>query len=182
MKNKIIFALGVGIIVLGSLVFMAGNTKAFNGYYKASNPYALASTTAVYRAANATTTIVTDVDGLQQMSYLVAVASSSTVPVLCWQNEYSNNGSDWYSQDFTYASSTSHFNQSSVYQDCMSFATSTNSTIFSKGNDGKTNFVGRRITIDRMDSQYVRTSFVNSVASMVDVQTSVKNDVVVNKN
>lgn len=179
--KKIKFPLILGAMLL-TLFLLVQTAKAIGLYYVASSQTGVASTTSSYIIGGTGTTTKTVMsDGLEQVSFLVALASSSTPPTLCWSNQYSNNGTDWYGEDQVYASSTTHI--ASDKQECWLYATTSASTIISRGTDGKTLFIGRKIVVPNLDTQYTRTIFSiqPGVNARLDIQSSSKNEVVITK-
>jgi hypothetical protein len=180
MRNKI---LGTIILVAVIGLFSYSSVKAFNAYYQTDQKQGvLASTTAVYMVGGmATTSEYTISDGIESVSYMVAIASSSTAPTLCWQNLYSNNGYDWYGSD---QASSTIAHQSSDVVECWTAATTSSSIIISRGTTGDELFIGRRIIVSGLDTQYLATNFWVTAGQKVrlDIIKNIKNSVVVNKN
>ena len=160
-------------------------TKSASRYYALINPTPnLASTTATFIIGGTSTTTKTfDSDGYEQATFLVAMASSSTPPTLCWKTQYSDNAVDWYSEDYTYASSTSHLSPDP--QSCWLYSTTTalGTNIISQGRDGVTTFLSRKIVIPNLDTNYTRTQFSISSQNraMLDVRVVRKNTVITSK-
>ncbi len=172
MKKYIILA--VAVLLLGG----AAIAKAVPLHYLPSTQAGgVASSTASFVLANGSITKTFSSDGIQQVTWLVAMASSSTPPTLSWTNQYSNNGTDWYSEDSVYASSTTHIAAEKVEN--WLYATSSATTIISTGPDGVTKFIGRKIVVPNLDTQFTRTIFtVTGANARVDIQRSLKNEVV----
>lgn len=171
----------LGLIFITSLIIVS-SVKALNLYYEASSHTGVASTTATFMIGGQATTTVTRVaDGYQQISYLVSLGASTTAPTLCWKNQYSNNNTDWYTEDLVYASSTLHL--TTEKEECWTYATTTTTNLISMGSNGVTLFVGRKIVVPNLDTQYVRTQFYLSGTGrgMLDVRTSLKNEVIKTK-
>ena len=167
-------------------MIFAGNyaVKSAGLYYTGTvNDNLAASTTATFIiGGNATTTKTFNSDGYEQVSYLVALGSSTTPPTLSWKNQYSNNGVDWYNEDQVFASSTTHL--STDRTETWVYSTTTAGTnIISRGTNGVTLFVGRKIVVPNLDTVYTRTQFSISPTShaMLDVREVKKNTVVTNK-
>lgn len=177
MKKYIITA----VVILTILVLGNSVAKSAGLYYIPSAAYSVASTTSTYViGGTATTTKTITSDGFQQVSWLVALASSSTPPTLCWKNEYSNNGIDWYTE----SNATSTYVHNNLEKtECWTYATTTASEFISLGSDGVTRFIGRRIIVPNLDTTYTRTLFsVNpGVNARLDVRSSLKNEVVIHK-
>lgn len=174
MKKNIIIA--IAVILFG----IAGSVTAAGFYYPSSNSNNVASTTASYVLANGTVSKTIISDGIEQVSWLVAFASSSTPPTLSWTNFYSLNGTDWYAEDQTYASSTAHVSSEKVEN--WVYATSSATTILSNGSNGVTKFIGRRIVIPNLGTLYTKTIFtVTGANAMLDVRSATKNQVVISK-
>lgn len=177
------YILIIGIIV-GILATSIPAAKALNLYYiQLYGSANVASTTSSFIiGGNSTTTKVIGSDGFNQVSWLVALASSSTPPTLCWKNQYSNNGTDWYTEDSQYASSTIHI--SGNKSECWTYSTTTSgTTIISNGSDGVTQYVGRKIVVPNLDTQHTRTVFSidPGVSARLDIRGSLKNEVKLNK-
>lgn len=175
----------ISLIVLFSIVgggFLTA--KAAGQYYNGSDPdLAPASTTAsMMVGGTATSTKTFSSDGFDQMSWLVAIGASTTPPTICWTNQYSNNAVDWYTEDTVYASSTIHV--ATEKQECMLYATTSASTFLSRGIDGATHYIGRRIVVPNLGTSFARTIFsINPGAqALVDIRGIRKNQVIVNKN
>lgn len=174
-------------LILGAIALVAfliiKTASALNLYYQQSSPRGtVASTTASFMIGGTSTTTKTiATDGYEQLSFFVAIGSSTTPPTLTWKIEHSNNATDWYGEDQTYASSTIH--TQATRTDSWKAATSSDSTILSRGTDGKTLFVGRKIVIPNLDSQYTRVSFSIGAGerAMLDIHSSLKNEVVLTK-
>lgn len=179
------------IILVAVFVLSFTVVKAVPLYYLPSAQFGgVASTTASYIIGGTGTSTLTKTfssDGIEQASWLVAVASSTTPPTLCWKTEFSNNGTDWYGTDNFLASTTvdsailSH--NAGERSDCWKASTSTASTIISRGSNGVSLFVGRKIVISNLDTTHTRIIFaVNpGVNALVDIQRSLKNTVVTTK-
>lgn len=173
------YIITLAIIVVGVLV--AGTVTAAGLYYIPSASYGVASTTSTYIiGGTGTTTRTFASDGYQQMSWLVALASSTTPPTLCWRNEYSNNGTDWYTE----SNATSTYTHNAVERsECWTYATTSASSLISRGSDNKTLFIGRKIVVPNLDTTFTRTVFsVNpGVNARLDIRSSLKNEVVTTK-
>lgn len=174
----------LGIICIGAFfVFTAQVAKGITLYYLPESSTGVASTTASFIiGGTATTTKTITSDGNQQISYLVALASSTTPPTLCWQNEYSNNGTDWYNEDSVYASSSpTHIVGEN--QQCVTYATTTASNLLSRGRDNVTLYIGRRIDVPNLSTTYTRTKFSIGATqrAMLDVRSTLKNEVITTK-
>lgn len=164
----------IGLIIVMALVLTTVGVKAAALYYLPSSQIGgVASTTAAFVAVGSTVTGTFSSDGIEQVSFLVAMGASTTQPILNWMVEYSNNGTDWYSDTTGVASSTANY---------WLYA-STTGTIISKGDDGLTYFVGRRIDVTNLATTYTRVIFtVTRANAYVDIQRSLKNTVVMTKN
>lgn len=173
------FLIIVGIVVLGITVLTTG-TKAAIFYYGSERNIDVASSTSQFVLANGTVTKTFASDGFEQASMLVALASSSTAPTLCWSNQFSDNGTDWYSEDNTYASSTLHVG--TQRSDCFTYSTSTGTTIISTGSNGVTNYVGKKIDINNFNTVMARTIFtVTGANARIDIRVNKKNEIVILK-
>lgn len=173
-------------VILVVVAIVAGNlaVKSAGLYYIKSAEYDVASTTSTFLiGGTGTTTKTVTSDGYQQISWLVALASSTTPPTLCWKNQYSNNGTDWYGEDGTYASTTAHY--TADRKECWTYSSTTADTnIVSRGSDGVTLFLGRKIVVPNLDTTYTRTIFSVDpvVRARLDIRSSLKNEVILNKN
>lgn len=173
------FLILVSIVVLGVVVLATG-TKAAILYYGSERNVDVASTTAQFVAVNGTVTKTYSSDGFEKGSFLVALASSSTAPTLCWTNQFSDNGTDWYSEDTLYASSTFHVG--TQRSDCFTYSTSTGTTIISNGSNGVTRFVGKKIDINNFNTVLSRTIFtVTGANALLDVRVNKKNEIIILK-
>jgi len=173
------FLIIVGIVAL-AIVVLATGTKAAIFYYGSERNVDVASTTAQFVLANGTVTKTYSSDGFEEASLLVALASSSTAPTLCWSNQFSDNGTDWYSEDTIYASSTLHVG--TQRSDCFTYSTSTGTTIISNGSNGVTRFVGKKIDINNFNTVMSRTIFtVTGTNALLDVRVNKKNEIVILK-
>jgi hypothetical protein len=165
--------------IIAAIVLLIGfftvGAKAAALYYVPSAQYgAVASSTSAYVLAGTSITNTFSSDGYEQVSYLVGVGSSTTPPVVSWKAEYSNNGTDWYADSTLSASSTANY--------WLAATTTAGATIISKGTDGVTLFVGRRIDVANLSTQYTRVTFsLTGAAARVDIQRSLKNTVVIHK-
>jgi len=159
-------------IVLGFLTVTV--VKAGPLYYlPSSQAGGVASTTATFVASGTTITGRFTSDGVEQVSYLVALGSSTTAPILSWVNQYSNNGTDWYTDTTGYASTTANY---------WAYGTTTGQTIISNGSDGVTKFIGRRIDVTNLGTTHTRTVFtVTGGNALIDIQRSLKNTVITTK-
>lgn len=171
------------------VIFSVSTTKAFGLYYKQVNSSSnLASTTSVFIIGGTGTTTKTFAsDGYQQLTHFIALASSSTPPTLCWTNQYSNDGTDWYTQDNNYASTSAGTSDtvhaSSQYKECWTYATTSSSHVMSYGTDGKTIYIGRKIVVPNLDSVFTRTVFSidPGVRARLDIRSVLKNEIIVQK-
>lgn len=180
MKKYILIVLIVTIVVLIGIL----GVKAANLYYVpiSYSPNVASTTASLIVGGTSTTTKTIASDGYQQLTYLVALASSSTPPTLCWMNEYSSNGVDWYGEDYSYASTTVHI--STQKQECWLYSTTTaGNTVLSRGTNGVTSFIGRKIVIPNLDTMFTRTIFsINSgVNALLDIRRILKNEIVLTK-
>lgn len=180
-KKTIISIAFIALFVVG--FSFINKAKAFNGYYITNQGWGvLASSTAKYViGGTATDTEQTNTDGLQKVSYMVAVGSSTTPPTVCWRTQYSDNGLDWYGQQ----QSTTTYTENPVdTSDCWTVATTSASTVMSTGPTGKELIIGRKITVDGIDTQFTRTLFsINPGVNVVlDVEQNKSNQVIINKN
>lgn len=174
------------IIVLSAMVItaflVAGVAKAVNVYYQADGAPNVASTTATFQIGGlATTTKTSSTDGFGRVSYLVAVASSSTVPTLCWRNEFSDNGTDWYGE---FATSTNTTGTVTNKVECWTAATTSDITNFiSRGTNGVTIYIGKRVDVLGLNTGLTRTIFYlnNAQRAMVDVRKVISNEVIIAK-
>ncbi len=186
MKKYILIA----VVVIGILIGSVSTVKALNLYYiQVGGSTEVASSTSTFViGGNATTTKTIVSDGFSQVSWLVALASSTTPPTLCWKNQYSNNNTDWYTEDASSTLASTNLAHSPIdKQECWTYASTTSgtntATILSTGSDGKTLFMGRKIVVPNLDTQYTRTVFsINTgVSARLDVRGSIKNSVVISK-
>jgi len=179
MKKYLVSILAI-IISLGGIIFV----KAGGLYYQdstSSNANFASTTSSFIVGGTGTTTKTIASDGFEQISWLVALASSTTPPTLCWTNQYSNNGTDWYTEDYSYASTTVHI--STEKQECWLYATTTSTNFVSRGSDGLTYYIGRKIVVPNLDTVFTRTIFsINyGVNARLDIRGSLKNEVVKDK-
>lgn len=172
-------------IILGSMLLtfllIVGTAKAVNLFYQADSMN-LASTTAAFQIGGiSTTTKTASSDGFGRVSYLVTVASSSTVPTLCWRNQFSDNGTDWYGE---FATSTNTTGTVTDKVECWDAATTTDTSNFiSRGTDGVTIHIGKRVDVFNLNTGLMRTVFYlnNGQRARVDVKRISSNEVVVTK-
>lgn len=177
MNKKLLILVSVIALVV---TVLATGTKAAIFYYGSERNVDVASTTAQFVLANGTVTKSFASDGFEKASFLIALASSSTAPTLCWSNQFSDNGTDWYTQDSLYASSTLHVG--TQRSDCFTYSTSTGTTIISNGSNGVTRFVGKKIDLDDLNTVFTRTIFtVTGANALLDVRTNKKNEIVILK-
>jgi hypothetical protein len=178
------------LIVLGSMFLtfflILGTVKAANVYYQAISGVGVASTTAVFQiGGQATTTKTFSSDGYGRVSYLISVGASTTPPTLCWRNEFSDNGTDWYAESVALnATATSTISVRTAREECWIYATTTDTSLFqSLGSDGKTVFIGKKIDIEGLKTGHTRTKFYlnNANRARVDVKTIVSNEVIITK-
>lgn len=170
----------IGVIFALVVTVLATASKAAIFYYGSERNADFASTTAQFVLANGTVTKTFGSDGFEKASLLVALASSSTAPTLCWSNQFSNNGTDWYSEDDVYASTTVHIG--TQRSDCFTYSTSTGTTLISAGSDGKTVYVGKKIDISNFNTVMSRTIFtVTGANARLDVRINKKNEIVILK-
>ena len=178
----------IGLIAI-VIAFIAGISfggihavKAVSLYYQ-SDSMNLASTTATFIIGGTATTTKTSIsDGFGRISYLAALASSTTPPTLCWRNEYSSNGTDWYAENVALNSSaTSTVSVRTFKEECWIYATTTDETLYlSKGSDGNTIYIGKRIDVPSLSTAWTRTKFyVNAgVNARLDVKKVISNEVI----
>lgn len=176
----IIIAFLVGVSFLGNQT-----VKAISLYYQ-SDSMNLASTTATFIiGGTATTTKATVSDGFGRISYLVALASSSTPPTLCWRNEFSSNGTDWYAENVALNSlATSTVGVRTAKEECWLYATTTETSLYlSTGTDGKTIYVGKKVDVPSLSSAWTRTIFYLTAGdrARLDVKKIVSNEVIQTK-
>lgn len=181
----------LGLIAI-IIAFLAGISfggvkavKAVSLYYQ-SDSMNVASTTATYIiGGTGTTTKTTISDGFGRISYLVALASSTTPPTLCWRNEFSANGTDWYAENVALNSlATSTVGVRTFKEECWVYATTTDTTLqLSTGSDGKTIYIGKKVDVPSLSSAWTRTKFyVNAgVNARLDIKKVVSNEVIQTK-
>lgn len=183
MKKYIIIIASVALILFG--IISIPNVKSAALYYLpqgVSGDTSATSTTAYLTGGTGTTTKTFSSDGVEQVTFLVSLFSSTTPPTLCWKSEGSNDGTRWYGVDSTYASSTVHIQDSSEH--CWTYASTTGIlpqvTI---GADGKEIGIRRKIIVDNLDTLNSRTIFYvrPGVAARLGVETSLKNEVITTK-
>lgn len=175
----------IGIFALVVITLLAiGGAKAAGLYYTPvdSDPR-VASSTAVFvigGTATTSTTKVTQSDGQQQISYLLAIGASTTPPTICWTNQYSNNGTDWYTE-MQSTSTITHL--AAEKKECILYATTTADTFLSRGADGLTHYIGRRVVVPNLDTTYTRTIFSvqPGTRARIDIRRSLKNEVILQK-
>lgn len=179
MNKKFLIVVGIFALVVTVLATVTVS-KAAIFYYGSDRNIDVASTTAQFVLANGTVTKTFGSDGFEGASLLVAIASSSTAPTLCWSNQFSDNGTDWYSEDSIYASSTVHV--ATQRSDCFIYSTSTGTTLISTGSDGKTVYVGKKIDVNNFNTVMSRTIFtVTGANARLDVRVNKKNEIVISK-
>ena len=177
----------IGSVIVLSLAVLFGNqtVKGLSLYYvPSSQSISLASTTATFIIGGTGTTTKTFYsDGYQQNSWLIALASSTTQPTLCWINQYSNNGTDWYTQDSFNLASTTPQHVGTENQECFTYATTTATQLISKGTDNLTWYIGRKIVVPNLDTTLTRTIFSITAPGrgMLDIRSSLKNEVTLTK-
>ena len=177
----------IGLIAI-VIAFIAGISfggvhavKAVSLYYQ-SDSMNLASTTATFIIGGTATTTKTSIsDGFGRISYLVALASSTTPPTLCWRNEYSANGTDWYEETVALNSlATSTVSVRTFKEECWLYATTTDETLYlSKGSDNKTIYIGKRIDVPSLSTAWTRTKFYLTAGNnaRVDIKKVISNEV-----
>lgn len=176
MKQKLLI-IGIAIVVIVALV---SGSKAAIFYYGSGLNVNVASTTSQFILANGVATTTFSTDGYESTSLLIALASSSTAPTLCWVNQFSDNQVDWYSEDSLYASSTLHVG--TQRSDCFTYSSSTANSIFSSGSDGVTRFIGKKIEVSNHNTIFGRTIFtVTGANARLDVRLNKKNQIVILK-
>ena len=176
------------IFVIGSFFFGLQQVKAIALYYVPVglvNGKTATSSTAFIKGGLATTTVVSTSDGIEEISYYVTLTSSTTPPTLCWQNEYSNDGSFWYSEDAKFSSST--ISIGGAVENCWVYASTTPTSATSSrmvtGADGKEIALFKRIDVKDLNAQFTRTLFYvrPNIDSRVGVERSFKNQVITTK-
>ena len=177
----------IGLIAI-VIAFIAGISfggvhavKAVSLYYQ-SDSMNLASTTATFIIGGTATTTKTSIsDGFGRISYLVALASSTTPPTLCWRNEYSANGTDWYEESVALNSlATSTVSVRTFKEECWLYATTTDETLYlSKGSDNKTIYIGKRIDVPSLSTAWTRTKFYLTAGdrARLDIKKVISNEV-----
>lgn len=187
MKNKLANTLKLGLIAT-IIAFIAGISfggihavKAISLYYQ-SDSLNLASTTAAYIIGGTGTTTKPSIsDGFGRISYLVSLASSTTPPTLCWRNEYSSNGTDWYAENVNLNElATSTVGVRTFKEECWLYATTTDETLYlSKGSDGNTIYIGKKIDVPSLSTAWTRTKFyLNAgVNGRLDIKKVISNEV-----
>lgn len=181
MKLKIL----ISILSIVVLLTLTTTSRAVGLYYILTGGVRdtnATTTTSYLTGGTGTTTKTLFSDGYEQVSYFVTLASSTTPPTLCWKNEYSPDGTRWYGENKTYASSSISIQD--AVENCYTYASTTGVTpqvVF--GADGKEIGLRTKIAVKTLDSQMVRTIFYirPTVAARLGVESVLKNEVVLTK-
>ncbi len=150
------------------------------------------SSSAYIIGGNGTTTQTFQSDGYQNASYMIELASSTTPPTVCWRNQYSNDGTFWYSQgditDVSTSTTATVFVPSTPKETCWTYASTTapatsQNAQLTAGADGKEVYVFRKISTPVLDTLYTRTVFyINAgVNARLGVERNLKNEVTTSK-
>lgn len=173
--------------MIALLVGVTAAKSATLYYLSNSNPNKTATSSTTYIVGGTGTTTVTfNSDGFEQASYLISLASSTTPPKLCWRNQFSNDGTFWYGEDETYASTT--VSNSNEKENCWTYASTTYPATskyaqLTSGAVGTEVYLFRKVTVKNLDTAHTRTIFYVSpgVNARLGIERNLKNEVIVQK-
>lgn len=185
LKNhyKLVSALGFGMMafVMVLVGFRTEIAQAIGYRYQIVGSTATTTTTFAKASAGAFSTTTVATDGVQQVSFLVMLGSSTTPPVLNWRVQFSDNGVDWYDQDALtttdVATSTYHVASGAVHVWNYS-STTANQSITTGTNSVK--FITKKIVVQNLDTAYTRVVWLNQAGGdvLLNVLPIIKNEYV----
>lgn len=142
-----------------------------------------ATTTLTYVIGGySTTTASLPTDGIDRISYLVTLGSSTTPPTLCWQNQGSDNNVDWYAED-TNANASSTISVVDGKENCWTYSSTTDlssKVTVSPSGLATTTYLFKKIVVSGIDTPMTRTKFYvrSGVNASLSIKAIVSSDIV----
>jgi hypothetical protein len=178
----LIVAMVVTAFLFVAFTYRVQIARAINFRYQPNTNIATTTPYQTFAKASAgsfaTTTVATD--GIEQLTLLVMVGSSTTPPVLSYRVQFSSDGVDWYDEDIittSLATTTYHVSTGAVHT-WVYASTTANQTIVNGSNNVK--FITKKIVIPNMDTTYTRIVWLNGAGGdvLLNVRPSLKNEYV----
>lgn len=141
------------------------------------------TTTTFLKVGTSATTTPSNTDGYEQLSYFVILGASTTPPTLCWRNQFSFDGIDWYAEDkevTSNASTTVHVMDGR--EDCWTYASTTGKS-YSITGTSSVKYITKKIVVPNLDSTFTRTIFYLSSGgdALISVKSALKNTLILPK-